>query len=58
MELEDQYRFTVEADVIVSERRPILTLVCDRCGIDAELDGNLSLAELNRRAGEHAEVCR
>lgn len=35
-----------------------LHLTCSRCGYSSEIDHPLDLAELVRRAGEHAEVCR
>lgn len=60
MDLEDQQRFHVEA---IEERDgPAIALDCARCrlttGWQARFDLALTLAELNQRADEHAEVCR
>lgn len=58
MRVDDQQRFEVEAH---EGRRGShgLTLGCNRCCTwHAILDSPIDLAELNRRAGEHTEVCR
>lgn len=53
MDLEDQQRFQVEpAD------SAYIWLTCERCLWQAEVAGPETLAELNQRADEHAEVCR
>jgi hypothetical protein len=57
MDLEDQYRFDVEAEPARDDIAN-LTLACDRCTWMAYLDNPLSLRDLNERAQEHAEVCR
>jgi hypothetical protein len=56
MELEDQYRF--EVDVMVEYGGVTLDLTCRRCGWVCQPDSPITLAELNQRADEHAEVCR
>lgn len=35
-----------------------IDLHCNRCGHDSWIEEEVTLAELSRRAGEHAEVCR
>lgn len=55
MELEDEYRFEVEA---MDAYAPEIWLNCTRCSWVAEIEGRITLAELNQRAAEHAEVCR
>lgn len=58
MDLEDQRRFQVEG--FGSEVTGVVELTCLRCGWRAEIEtivDPLPLAELNQRAGEHAEVC-
>lgn len=56
MDLEDQYRFQVEAHTW--QERASVTLTCDRCVWTAIIDDPISLRDLNERAQEHAEVCR
>ncbi len=58
MNLEDQHRFEVYG--LGSEVFGAVVLKCLRCPWQAETettDDTLTLAELNRRADEHAEVC-
>lgn len=56
MDLEDQYRFQVEA--VAGEEADIVLLTCDRCRWDADITSTITLADLNQRADEHTEVCR
>lgn len=57
MELEDQYRFTVEA-INPFRGTPDISLRCTRCGRWAtHIDRPITLADLNQRATEHTEVC-
>jgi hypothetical protein len=55
IELEDQHRFTVQAD---EEDVENLLVVCERCGEDMLCCGVVKLADLNAAAAEHVEVCR
>jgi hypothetical protein len=58
MELEDQYRFDVQAITPYGGVADI-SLRCTRCGKWAtHIDRPISLRDLNERAQEHAEVCR
>lgn len=57
MDLEDQQRFEIEPQEWRGDHS--ITLHCTRCNAwTAIIDGHPTLAELNRRADEHAEVCR
>lgn len=56
MDLEDQYRFQVEAHPW--QEQASVTLTCDRCVWTAIIDDPLTLADLNQRAQAHTEVCR
>jgi hypothetical protein len=57
MEREDQYRF--EVDTIASNYGDAaIVLTCTRCSWSADIDDAITLADLNDRAAEHAEVCR
>ncbi len=57
MQLEDQYRFRVEA--VAPWGVADLSLQCTRCSRWAvHIDRPLTLAELSRRADEHTEQCR
>lgn len=53
MKLEDQQRFEVDAEMCAE-----MWLSCERCNWGADIEGPITLAELNRRADEHTEVCR
>lgn len=63
MELEDQYRFRVYA-AGWNYGGASLVIACDRCDWRFESDcpdeggGEVSLADLERHAAEHAEACR
>jgi transcriptional regulator with XRE-family HTH domain len=57
MDLEDQYRFTVEP-VVVRTGLIDIWLSCDRCRWSASITDPISLADLNQRADEHTEACR
>jgi hypothetical protein len=50
-------RFRIEVVALFGDRAETL-ISCTRCAWGAQIDGALDLAELNRRAGEHTEVCR
>lgn len=49
-------RIDVMADA--DGERSWITLACDRCQWNADIDDPVSLRDLNQRAQEHAEVCR
>lgn len=53
MTTEDQQRFKLE----INFWDHVVVLLCPR-GCALMLTGDETLAELNRRAGEHTEVCR
>lgn len=53
---EDQRRFTVEGATRWDDG--VIWLNCDRCEWTVTLEDAPTLAELNQRADEHAEVCR
>lgn len=55
MEREDQYRFSFP---MLRLDDPGAYLACDRCPWEHEIENDETLAELNDRAAEHAEVCR
>lgn len=58
IEREDQYRFQVNA-IAPFGGVADLSLRCTRCVRWAvHIDRPITLAELNDRVGEHAEVCR
>jgi hypothetical protein len=58
MNLEDQYRFTIQA-VSLSGAPADLSLHCDRCGRwTVHIAEPRTLAELEQRADERTEVCR
>jgi hypothetical protein len=55
---EERSRFSVEAVGTAGDDGDEIWLCCDRCGLwQVQLGATLGLGELNRRAGEHAEVC-
>lgn len=57
MDLEDQHRFQVEP-IVVRTGAANVWLTCDHCRWIAVYSEPLTLADLNRRADEHTEVCR
>jgi len=56
---EERQRFRV-GSVALFGGNSVIQLSCNRCDWIVEIDGDepFALAELNRRADEHAEVCR
>jgi len=53
MELEDQQRFEIDINFWDDDA----TLRCQKCGAELAILVSETLAELNQRAAEHAEVC-
>lgn len=50
-------RFAIDA-FVTADLGIVTQLECRRCDYVAEIKTRIGIAELNRRAAEHAEVCR